>query len=306
MRNTLVNTILDEARKNNNLYVVAADISPSGNMQEFIKEFPNNFINVGVAEQAMIGVAAGLSAMKSKVIVYTIAPFSFYRPFEFIRNDIVLQKLPVIIVGMGAGLIYSNLGLTHQSIEDVSIASSIPGLQVIAPCDPEELDVLLRYLINDSINPAYVRIGKSGEKVLGNSNSEKIVFGKIRELHKGESIAVLTYGVITSLVSDVINEIQLELNKNVSLYSVHTIKPLDLAGIKEVLNDFDKVVVIEECVNNGSLGQNIVQFTRENNLKTKVTLMNLGDLYIEKYGTYEELLSEYGLTKARIKEEILG
>ena len=97
----------------------------------------------------MIGVAAGLSMEKNKVFCYTIAPFSLYRPFEFVRDDLCLQKLPVTIVGMGAGTIYSELGPTHTAIEDISIARSLPNLQVIAPCDGLELKEAVKYCLKN-------------------------------------------------------------------------------------------------------------------------------------------------------------
>ena len=112
MRNQFAKTIFELSKKNKNIHVVVADISPAGKMQEFQKRFPKRFINVGVAEQTMIGLSAGL-AMNKKVFAYTISTFSLYRPFEMIRVDLCYQNLPVCIVGMGAGTIYANLGATH-------------------------------------------------------------------------------------------------------------------------------------------------------------------------------------------------
>jgi len=130
----------------------------------FRKKYPNRFINVGVAEQVMIGVAAGLAMRKKKPFAYTIATFALYRPFEMIRNDLCYQNLPVTIVGMGGGTNYSNLGGTHLTQEDISVARSIPNMNIIAPCDPNELIEAVNYLAFKSTGPTYLRIGKSGEK----------------------------------------------------------------------------------------------------------------------------------------------
>ena len=141
MRNQFSERIFFNAKKNKNIYIVAADISPAGSMEIFRKKYPNRFINVGVAEQSMIGVCAGLAMRKKRAFAYTIATFALYRPFEMIRDDICYQNLPVTIVGMGAGTIYSNLGGTHMTQEDISIAKSMPNMSVIAPADPIELNL---------------------------------------------------------------------------------------------------------------------------------------------------------------------
>jgi transketolase len=131
-----------------NIFVVSADISPSGKMAELINK--KNFINVGVAEQSMISMCAGLAMSGAKPFAYTIAPFALYRPFEMIRIDLCYQNLPVCVVGMGAGTIYANLGSTHHTQEDISIARSIPNLEVLAPCDPFELKKSIDYFCSKS------------------------------------------------------------------------------------------------------------------------------------------------------------
>jgi len=138
VRNTFSETLYAEATANPDVYIVVADISPAGSMAKFSSEYPERFINVGVAEQSMIGIAAGLALKGCQPFAYTIATFSLYRPFEMIRDDLCYQNLPVTVVGMGAGVIYSTLGGTHHTQEDIAIASALPNMQVLAPCDPLE------------------------------------------------------------------------------------------------------------------------------------------------------------------------
>ena len=137
MRNAFAQALYDAAVADERICVLAADISPAGPLVEFQRRFPRRFLNVGVAEQAMIGVAAGMAIRGLRPFVYTIATFALYRPFEFVRDDLAYQSLPVTVVGMGSGLNYSTLGSTHHSQEDVAVACAIPNLQVIAPCDPQ-------------------------------------------------------------------------------------------------------------------------------------------------------------------------
>ena len=122
MRNIFAEQLYKHAIKNKKIYIVVADISPVGNMAKFQKKYPHRFLNVGVSEQTMIGMCAGLSMEGMRPFAYTIATFALYRPFEMVRNDICYQNLPVTIVGMGAGTIYSTLGGTHLTQEDISIA----------------------------------------------------------------------------------------------------------------------------------------------------------------------------------------
>ncbi|MEI9889063.1 MAG: hypothetical protein WDN08_21680 [Rhizomicrobium sp.] len=138
MRNTFSEALYEEATRNPDIYLVVADISPAGSMAKFTTQYPDRFINVGVAEQSMIGICAGLALKGCQPFAYTIATFSLYRPFEMVRDDLGYQNLPVTVVGMGAGVIYSTLGGTHHTQEDIAIAGAIPNMQIIAPCDPLE------------------------------------------------------------------------------------------------------------------------------------------------------------------------
>src|SRR3990167_2010280 len=126
MRNQFAETFYEIAKKDPRLMMLVADISAAGSMIEFRKNFPHRFVNTGVAEQIMIGMAAGMSMQGLRPFVYTIATFALFRCFEFVRVDLAYQNLPVTVVGVGAGVAYSNLGSTHHAMEDVAIASAVP------------------------------------------------------------------------------------------------------------------------------------------------------------------------------------
>src|SRR5258707_8660320 len=145
MRNTFSEALYKAATANPDVYIVVADISPAGSMAKFSQQYPERFINVGVAEQSMIGICAGLALKGCKPFAYTIATFTLYRPFEMVRDDLCYQNLPVTIVGIGGGVTYSTLGATHHAQEDVAIACAIPNMSVIAPCDPAEAEAATRW-----------------------------------------------------------------------------------------------------------------------------------------------------------------
>jgi transketolase len=159
LRDTFGNVLYEEACKNPEIFVVCADISPVGSMQRFREEFPDRFINVGVAEQSMIGICAGLALRGCRPFAYTIAAFALFRPFEFIRSDIGGQNLPVCIVGMGAGA-YQDHGLTHFTGEDdITIANTIPNIKVLQPKDLDEVVLYTRWCCRRPLPfPTYLRL----------------------------------------------------------------------------------------------------------------------------------------------------
>ena len=136
MRNAFANAFYDLAKQDDRIMLVVADITASAGVATFMKEHPERFINVGVAEQAMISISAGLALRGMIPFTYTIAPFTIYRPFEQVRVDCCYHHLPVRLVGVGAGVTYSTLGGTHHALEDLSVMGGIPGLTIYAPCDP--------------------------------------------------------------------------------------------------------------------------------------------------------------------------
>lgn len=303
MRNTFSETLYEEATENPDIYVVVADISPVGSMNEFTKQYPERFINVGVAEQSMIGICAGLALKGCRPFAYTIATFSLYRPFEMVRDDLCYQNLPVTVVGMGAGIIYSTLGGTHHSQEDVAIAGALPNMQIIAPCDPLECTDATRWCARDSQGPVYLRIGKAGEPILTDKAIEPWRFGKVRYLQRGTDVCILGYGVIMAKAVEVARRLEAA-GKSVSIVSCHTMKPLDRAGIAEILKSHDQVVVIEEHAPQGGLAPQTQQVAWETSAECDVRTYTLKDEFIHNYGSTDELLAAHGISVEKICADI--
>ena len=296
MRNAFSEEIFEHIKKNKNIYIVAADISPSGKMAEISKKNKKQIINVGVAEQVMTGVAAGLSMDKNIVFCYTIAPFALYRPFEFVRDDLCLQKLPVTIVGMGAGTIYSELGPTHTSIEDISIARSLPNLNIIAPCDGLELKEAIKFCLKNKKGPIYLRIGKSGEQNFSEKCKNKWIFGKIRKILHGKNTCILTYGPTIKLA--------FELNKlckeKFSIYSCHTLEPFDKKGLEIILRKYKKIICIEDHIETGGLKTIIGEHLIGKKYKNEMFFYSLKKRFLNSYDSQKSLQSKHGLSIERI------
>jgi transketolase len=302
MRNTFANTFYEAGTKDPRLCIVVADISPAGSIQKFREEFPERFVNTGVAEQIMIGLCAGMALRGLRPFAYTIATVALFRPFEMVRDDLCYQNLPVTVVGMGAGVIYSTLGGTHHTQEDIAIAGALPNMQIVAPCDPLECTEATRWCATQKNGPVYLRIGKAGEPVL-TKDAEPWQFGKVRYLRRGSDICILTYGVITKMAMEIADRLQAQ-GKSVSVVSSHTMKPLDRAGITEALRNHRQVIVIEEHAPQGGLAAQTKQIAWDISAECRLDTFSLQDAFIHNYGSHDDLLAAHGLSPQRILQDL--
>lgn len=294
MRDTFSRILYQVAKADPKICIVVADISPAGSMNQYREEFPDRFMNVGVAEQAMIGFCAGLAMRGMKPYAYTIATFALYRPFEQIRVDLCYQNLPVTVVGIGGGVVYSVLGGTHHAQEDISVMSALPNMSIIAPCDPIEAEAATWASAKHN-GPMYLRMGKAGEPVLTANAPDKFEFGKVRCIKAGSGTAVLSYGIITKMALELVAKIEKEQGGQVAAYSIHTVKPLDKEGIAKILAKFDRVIIVEECSPQGSVGMQVKALAYESGAKCKLHTCSLHDDFIHFYGSHGDLLKQHGL-----------
>ena len=303
MRNKFADTIYDVSLKNNKICVLAADISPVGAISKFSEKFPKQFINCGVAEQSMIAISAGLAMEGFRPFCYTIATFSIFRPFEMVRVDLCYQNLPVTIIGMGAGLIYNTLGVTHQTYEDIAITTALPNMQVLAPCDPLEMKEATEWCASKSKSPTYMRLGKAGEPNLTDNAVDNFEIGKIRYIKKGEDYGLISYGTILNYCFELDKLLNEKGFKN-SIISCHTLKPLDNDRLINFLKNHKKIVCIEEHVKAGGLGEKLKALAFDNQIKVKFYHYHLKDYFIHFYGSYSQLLKKHGIDLSKIEKEI--
>jgi transketolase len=299
MRNVFSEELYKLATLDQSIYIVAADISPAGSMAKFQEEYPERFINVGVAEQSMIGICAGLALKGKQPFAYTIATFTLYRPFEMVRDDLCYQNLPVTVVGMGTSVVYSTLGGTHHTQEDVAIATAIPNMQVLAPCDPLEMAESTRHCATQKVGPIYLKLGKAGEPILTENAVDPFEFGKIRYIAKGSDTCIITYGPIMKMAAEIRDRLEAG-GQSVSLVSAHTIKPLDREGIAKALREHKRVIVIEENVPHGALGSRVKEIAWDTKAPCELNCFSLKDEFIHYYGEYEGLLDVHGLSTEKI------
>lgn len=303
MRNKFADVFYELGAEDPKLSIVVADISPAGSIAKFRNEFPDRFINTGVAEQIMIGMCAGMAQRGLRPFAYTIATFTLYRPFEFVRDDLCYQNLPVTIVGIGGGVTYSTLGGTHHAQEDIAIATAIPNMSVIAPCDPAEAEAATRWCATQTRGPVYLRLGKAGEPDLTDAACEAWQFGKLRHITRGEDVCVLTYGPIAKVANELAGRYR-EKGNSVTLACAHTLKPLDEVGIVNALKTHKQVVVVEETSPYGSLGRRVKELAWEANAMCRIDTFCLQDEFIHHYGNHAELLAAHGLESDSIAAKL--
>jgi transketolase len=299
VRNTFAETFHEAGKRDPRLCLVVADISPAGAIDKFRTEFPDRFVNTGVAEQIMIGMVAGIALRGLRPFAYTIATFALFRPYEMVRDDLCYQNLPVTVVGIGGGVTYSTLGGTHHAQEDVAIACAIPNMTVIAPCDPPETRLATQWCTTQERGPVYLRLGKAGEPNLTANAEDPWEFGRLRYLRRGHDVCVLCYGPALKLASDVASHFH-EQGRSVSLVSVHTLKPLDLEGLARALLGHSHVVVIEELAPYGSLGERVKALAWEAGARCRLDTFALDDAFHHVYGSHGDLLAAHGLTRDAI------
>lgn len=303
MRNTFAEALYRAASANPEVYIVVADISPAGSMGKFRDQYPERFINVGVAEQSMIGICAGLALKGCQAFAYTIATFTLYRPFEMVRDDLCYQNLPVTVVGMGAGVIYSTLGGTHHTQEDIAIAGALPNMQIIAPCDPAECAEATLYCAQQRKGPVYLRLGKAGEPNFTDKALDPWQFGKLRYIKRGADVCILSYGVIMHKAMQLAERLEAK-GRSVSVISCHTLKPLDVDGIEAALHRHRHVIVIEEHAPQGGLAAMTKQTAWDTRAQCRLDTFTLQDAFIHNYGSHDDLLAAHGLELGRIAARV--
>jgi transketolase len=305
MRDQFSRSLYQIAKARPNVFIVVADISAAGSMKPFRDDFPDRFVNVGVAEQSMIGLCAGLALRGATAFAYSIATFSVYRPFEQIRVDLCYQELPVTVVGIGGGVAYSTLGGTHHTQEDIGVLSALPNMGIVAPCDPLETDAAT-WACAERKGPTYLRLGKAGEPTLTADAPDPFVFGKVRTIKPGNDVCLLSYGPIMKMAFDVADSLERDRGLSTAVVSVHTLKPLDAEGLAELLHRYPTVAVIEEHSQQGGLAAQVKQIAWEHRAPCKLHTFSLKDAFIHAYGSHADVLRAHGLAAPLILEKMVS
>lgn len=300
MRNVFVKKLIKYVKKNKNVYFLSADLG--FNSFEILKdELKERFINVGVAENNMVGIAAGLALQKKDVYIYSIVPFIIFRSFEQIRNNICHNNLNVKIIGGGGGFSYGDQGISHNTSEDLSITRVLPNLKVFTPSTKDEVEYAFDYCCKNK-GPSYFRLGKVPEFNFKISANLKI--GNGITISKGKDILILSCGNILEEVHYACSSLK---NKNINceLISFPCIKPINENFILKKINKINKIVVIEENSIIGGFGSSIMDILSKNFIAKKILHIGLSDKPHMEIGTQNYLRKINELDRVNIFKKIL-
>jgi len=259
---------------------------------------PDQFVNVGVAEQGMVGLAAGLARVGFRPLVYGLAAFVPMRVLEQIKIDVCLSRLPVVFLGDGAGLVYSTLGASHQCAEDLACLRPLPHLQIFSPCDAEELRACYLEATTSSL-PSYIRIGKSDRPVVNNDRLRSTRPHFVIRSERSENCLVAAGSMLAPCVS-------IAKALGIACLSVPKIKPLD-ADILQTLSPFRRAIVVEEHSRHGGLASAVLERTAEESAPSRIPLIRsvaLEDRFSERCGSYQHALSEHKLDDSQLLARI--
>jgi transketolase len=269
-------------------------------LEPFAERMGERFINVGVAEQNMIGVASGLADAGFVPFVYSIATFASMRAYEFIRNGPLLHGLPVRIVGVGAGLDYGHNGVTHYALEDVAIMRAQPEMTIVAPADPPQAVTALRSTV-DVPGPIYFRIGKASAVV---SNLDgRFELGRLDRLCEGEDVAIVALG---SMAGEAVEAAAMlaECNLSATVAVVASVQPAPLEDLVELLAEVPRVVTVEAHYMTGGLGSLVAEVIAEHRLACRLTRRAVTAMPRGVTGTLPFLNDLHGLSACSLSSSI--
>ena len=298
MRDTFVDTLLAEAQKDPSVVLITGDLG-FGVLEKFEKALPQQYINAGVAEQSMLGLAAGMASTGKRVFVYSIGNFPTVRALEQIRNDVCYMNNPVVIVSVGAGYSYGSQGYTHHALEDIAVMRALPGMDVLTPADPYETVALTKYLVSTK-RPSYLRLGRSGEKQL-NSSAPTLKAGELNALLKGNDGSILFTGAIGTLALQAQETLKSN-GKNVGVYSVPFLSSLKPESLKEVAA-IGPIVTIEEHSTRGGLGSALLELASISGINADIRIMGVSQHNLAEIGDQTFLRTSNGLTVEKIVEK---
>ena len=291
--------ILEEAKKDKNIMVVCTDSRGSAKLGAYPDELPEQFVEMGIAEQNSVTVSAGMAYMGKKV--FTIGPASFYsmRSAEQVKVDVAYSHNNVTVIGISGGISYGALGATHHSLQDISLMRAIPGLTVMLPSDAVQMRKITKELL-ESPRPTYIRIARSGVPVIYDENTE-FKIGKAKRLTDGKDAAIIVCGQLVATALQAAEELKEE-GINVSVVDMFTIKPLDTEMIETVAKECGCILTLEEHSIYGGLGGTVAEVAAQTEM-VPLDICGIPDEDVPN-GTAQEVFKYYKMDVQGIKDRV--
>jgi transketolase len=300
MRDTFITELVHQAELDERIFLITPDIGYSV-LERFRDKFPDRFLNVGIAEQNAVGVAAGLALSGKIVYVYSIVPFVTMRCFEQVRVNLAYMNTNVRMVGVGAGFSYGPAGATHHSIEDISIMRSLPNMTVCCPGDPVEVKAIVSQSVDHS-GPMYIRLGKNREPKI-HSDETNLAIGKAARVVEGQDLCIFTTSNMLELGHKWTEQLQ-EKGISASLISMHTMKPFDVDAVMKVIEQGLPIVTLEEHNVIGGLASAVSEVIAESGKGIKFKKIGIPDVFSHVVGDHEFVRNKIILNGDKLQEII--
>jgi transketolase len=301
MRRAFFRGLLDLAGQDERVHLVVGDIG-FGVVEEFARRFPKRFLNAGVAEQNMTGIAAGMALSGKIVFTYSIANFPILRCLEQVRNDVCYHNANVKIVAVGGGLAYGSLGASHHATEDLAILRSLPRMVVVAPGDPIEAEAATR-AVAECDGPCYLRLGRAGEAQVHKAQID-FILGKAIEARQGRDLTLVSTGGVLGMAMQVADILQ-GMGLGARILSMHTVRPLDTAAIEKAVRETGAIFTLEEHSVVGGLGGAVAELLAEV-LESPPVFKRFGlpSEFSSFVGSQDYLRTRHGLSAEAVSQEI--
>ena len=302
-RGTFGLALLDLALKNEKIVGLSADLAVTAGMDRFRTAVPERFFNVGIAEQNLIGVAAGLADDDWLPFAVTFANFAAMRGCEFVRHHLGYMQQNVVVVGIGAGFAMGQFGTTHYSLEDVGVLRSIPNLTIISPSDGSEIYEAMT-AIAESPRPTYLRLNGAPGMAPVDQGSTKFVIGQARVLAEGKDVCLIASGSMVAVAIDASKRL-LDKGINAQVINMHTIKPLDEGVVLHAAESNVPIVTIEEHSIIGGLGSAVAETLSDCGTPSRLLRLGVDDRF-PKVGGYQYVLDQLGLNGESVAERVIA
>lgn len=286
MRGAFIDTLTSIAEEDSSVLLMTGDLG-FGVLNHYREKLGCQFLNVGVAEQNLAGVAAGIALTGHRVFTYSIANFPTLRCLEQLRNDVCYHDAAVTVVTVGGGMAYGALGASHFAIEDLAIMRVLPNMTVVAPGDPEEVRALLPQMMARR-GPSYLRLGRAGEPVVHPPGTE-IILGRPTVVRSGEGICVLSTGGMLPVAAEAVSALVKDQGLSPTLASVHTLATVDEEALAAVIDGHDFIVTCEEHSVVGGLGGLVAEYMAEGGLGARLVRIGLPRGFPNGIGSQEYL-----------------
>ena len=302
MRNAFADELVNLAEADKSIVLLSGDIG-NNLFNTFKSRFPTRFLNCGAAEAGMTGVAAGMALSGLRPVSYTIAAFNPGRCAEQVKLDICLHNLPVVVVGVGAGLSYASLGPTHHSLEDIAWMRTLPNMTIICPGDAVEARCALRSALAHP-GPVYLRLGKKNEPVV-HKNTPDFQIGRAICIQEGSDACILSVGTLLPVALEAAGLLS-EKGVDVGVYSLHTVKPLDTALLERIFSTVKLVLVLEEHGPAGGAWSAVAEWLAEHPaLPGRLLRCGTEDVFFTQGGGLDWAREHFGLTAQSVAQNLL-